>query len=398
MPTCRPGGRRWHSAEGQVLGQEVEVIRRCAWAAALALAASSAQAQSVTTYGLIDLAVEHVSAVGSPGSGLTRMPSLTGSLPSRIGLRGSEDLGDGLRAVFTLEMGFAPDQGTINQGGRAWGRQSFVGLSGNWGLVSFGRQYTMLFWSLLEADIMGPALYGTGSLDAYIPNARADNTFAYRGTFGGLTLGAMYSLGRDAVNAGSPAGTNCAGESAADPQACREWSALLKYDSPAWGTAMAVDEFHGGAGAFAGLTRSAMTDRRVSANGYVKLGGVKLALGLVRRENGAIATTPITTPTTTPTTTPRSDLWYAGASWPVTGLLTLEAQWHTLRYQGGSDAVLGALRGTYSLSRRTALYAAWGYIDNGAGLAISVSAGAGGSNPVPGATQQALAVGMRHSF
>ena len=367
-------------------GPEIDVIKRCACAATLVLAVCGAQAQSVTIYGLVDLAVEHVTAVGSPASGLTRMPSLTGSLPSRIGLRGSEDLGAGLRAVFTLEQGFAPDQGTINQGGRAWGRQSFVGLAGNWGTVSFGRQYTMLFWSLLEADVMGPALYGTGSLDAYIPNARADNTFAYRGTFGGLTLGATYSLGRDAVNVGSPAGTNCAGESAADPQACREWSALLKYDNPAWGAALAVDEFHGGAGAFAGLTSSALTDRRVSANGYVKLGGVKLTLGLVRRENEASATTP------------KSDLWYTGASWPVTDLLTLEAQWHALRYQGGSDAVLGALRGTYSLSRRTALYAAWGYIDNGAGLAISVSAGAGGSNPAPGATQQALAVGMRHSF
>ena len=169
---------------------------------ALALVASGALAQTVTVYGLVDLAVEHVTSVGSAGTGLSRMPGLTGSLPSRLGLRGSEDLGGGLRAVFTLEQGFAPDVGTQTQGGRAWGRQAFVGLAGDWGQLAIGRQYTMLYWSLLEADIMGPALYGTGSLDAYIPNARADNSVAYRGTFGGLSV--ADSPGQ-AVPAGLPA-------------------------------------------------------------------------------------------------------------------------------------------------------------------------------------------------
>jgi len=88
----------------------------------------------------------------------------------------------------------------------------------------------MLYWSLLDADVLGPGLYGSGSLDNTIPNARADNAVAYRGSFNGLTLGATCSLGRDAVHAGSPAGTNCPGELASDPEACREWSAMLKYD------------------------------------------------------------------------------------------------------------------------------------------------------------------------
>ncbi|CAD5375076.1 putative Outer membrane porin protein 32 precursor; 3-hydroxyphenylpropionic acid porine [Rubrivivax sp. A210] len=356
-------------------------------AATAATAAAPAAAQSVTVYGLIDLAVEHVTKVGAAGSGLTRMPSLTGTVSSRIGLRGSEDLGGGLRAVYAIEQGFAPDQGTLIQGGRAWGRQAFVGLAGNWGTVSLGRQYTMLFWSILDADVMGPALYGTGSLDAYIPNARADNALAWKGTFGGLTLGATYSLGRDTVNAGSPAGTNCAGESATDTKACREWSALAKVDTPAWGAALAIDEMRGGAGAFAGLTRSEMRDRRVSANGYGKFGGLKATLGLIRRDNGASAATP------------KSDLWYLGASWAASSALTLEGQWHTLRIKnGGGDADLLALRAAYAFSRRTSVYAMLGRIDNSAGLSISVSAGAGGSNPAPGVSQSAFAAGLRHAF
>lgn len=77
--------------------------------------------------------VEYVNNVGTTKSGLVRMPNLTGTVPSRWGVRGKEDLGGGLHAVFTLESGFAPDSGVSNQGGRLFGRQANVGLSGPWG-------------------------------------------------------------------------------------------------------------------------------------------------------------------------------------------------------------------------------------------------------------------------
>ncbi|MBT2304066.1 porin [Variovorax paradoxus] len=347
--------------------------------------ARAATASTVTLYGLIDAGVEYVK--GSSGH-VTRMPSLTGSLPSRWGVRGVEDLGDGLRGVFVLESGFDPGTGTLNQGGRGFGRQAFVGLSGGWGTLTMGRQYTMLFWSLLDADILGPNLYGIGSLDNYIPNARADNALVYRGTFNGLTLGASYSLGRDTANAGpSPAGTNCPGEGAPDSKACREWSALLKYDSQRWGAALAVDEIRGGPGAFAGLVSSALKDRRVSANGYVKLGEGQLSAGLIRRDNeGSIAT-------------PRSNLWYIGASYPVLPTLTLDAQLHRLNFENSRNkATLAAVRGTYHLSKRSAVYATVGRISNGGNLAMSVSGGAVGITPRAGGSQTGVMVGMRHSF
>ncbi|MGZ5266126.1 MAG: porin [Caldimonas sp.] len=355
-----------------------------AFAAAAALPSS---AQTVAVYGLIDVAVEHVSNVGASGHGLYRMPSVTGSLPSRIGFRANEDLGDGLRAVAVVEQGFAPDGGTFTQGGRAFGRQSYVGFTGPWGNVAVGRQYTMLYWSILDADILGTNLYGSGSIDAYIPNARADNAITYRGTFAGLTLGATYSLGRDSVNAGSPAGTNCPGEQAGDLKNCREWSALAKYDSPGWGAALAVDEIRGGAGAFAGLASSAMKDTRVSANGYANVGTLRLAAGLVRRDNDASAATP------------RSDLWYAGALYALTPVLKFDGEWFRLAFKGSSDrATLIAARATYSLSPRTAVYATLGHIANRGGLALSVSGGAGGSNPLPGTAQSGIGAGLRHSF
>ena len=277
-------------------------------------AAGGAQAQtasSVTLYGHLDTGIEHLTNVQGGGS-LTRMPGLTGTAPSRWGLRGSEDLGGGLSAVFALESGFGPDAGTFNQGGRGFGRQAWAGLSGGWGSVSLGRNYTMLYWALFDADLLGPNAFGLSSLDSYIPNTRTDNSLAYRGRFGAWSLGAAYSLGRDAVNAGpSPAGTNCAGESATDRQACRQWSAMLKYDTAPWGFALAVDEMRGGAGAFAGLTRSDLKDRRIMLNGYAALSPtIKLGAGLMRRDNDAAQAASASNGAT-----PRSTLAWGGLSW-----------------------------------------------------------------------------------
>ncbi|HSW19114.1 MAG TPA: porin, partial [Ramlibacter sp.] len=142
-------------------------------------ACAGAQAQTgstVSIYGLVDVALEHVSHVGASGAGLTRIPGVTGSLPSRLGFRGTEDLGGGLGSVFTLEMGLAPDSGNLNQGGRVFGRQSFVGLTSPWGSLTMGRQYTMLFWSMLDADVIGPAMHSIGAFDSYLPNARIDKS------------------------------------------------------------------------------------------------------------------------------------------------------------------------------------------------------------------------------
>lgn len=353
----------------------------------LAAAPLLASAQSsVTLYGVVDTGVEYVSNVGAGGHGLARMTTLTGTVPSRWGLRGTEDLGGGLKSIFVLESGFAPDSGVSNQGGRLFGRQALVGLSGPWGQVAFGRQYTMLFWAMLDQDILGPNVFGSGSLDSYIPNARADNAISYKGKFGGLTVGATYSFGRDVVNAGpSPSGTNCAGENPADKTQCREWSALLQYDNKTWGVAAAYDSQRGGPGAFGGLTRN-MRDDRLSVGGYMLLAKTKLGAGYLRRDNQASAT-------------PLSDLYYVGAAYDITPAFTLAGQVYYLKYHGSDNkALLGALRGTYNFSKRTSVYATAGYINNDGQLAMSVSGGAPGSNPKPGASQFGAMLGIKHVF
>jgi predicted porin len=359
-------------------------------------AAGAAHAQSsVNLYGLLDAGIESVSNVASVGR-LTRMPSNTATIPSRVGMRGREDLGGGLGAIFTLEMGLAPDTGASGQGGRLFGRQALVGLSGNWGALTLGRQYTMTFWSLLDSDLVGPTVYGLGALDAYIPNARADNSIAYKGKFSDLTVGATYSLGRDAVNAGpSPAGTNCAGESGADSKACREWSAMVKYDTKAWGAAVAYDRINGrtvGAApdaVFGGLTSSSLSDARLMVNGYVNIAAVKIGGGVIHRKNEGTVRTP-----------PKSDLWYLGASYPLTPAWTLDGHVARLVYKDADnfDSTIVTVKTMYNLSKRTAVYAQIGTIRNDSRTNVSVSSGAPGSNPAMGGSQTGTMVGVRHTF
>lgn len=351
-------------------------------------------AQSATFYGTIDVGVETVNNVGAAGESLTRVPTNTNSIPSRLGVRGSVDIGDANKAIYVAEIGFDPGNGNLNQGGRLLGRQAYVGLSGDYGTVSIGRQYTMVFWSMLDSDTFGGGIYGTGSLDSYIPNARADNALVWLGKFNGWTLGAEYSFGRDTVNAGpSPAGTNCPGEST-DAQACRQWSVMAKYDTPNWGFAVAQDRMNGrNVGAspdaiFGGLNATSKTDTRQMLNGWVKVAGAKIGAGVVRRKNDGNATVP------------ESDLSYLGVSAPLTPKLTLAAQWSALNYAANSDfnASLIAVRGTYALFKGTELFAQVGNIQNNAKSAVSVSGGATGSNPLAGTSQTAVDFGVRFSF
>ncbi len=363
--------------------------------AVLALASGAAGAQSVTLYGLVDTGIEYVSHANSSGNGLVRIPSVTGTLPSRWGLRGAEDLGGGVKAVFTLESGFNTDTGTAGQGGRLFGRQAWVGLAGSYGTLTLGRQYSMSFLSLGDADLLGPSQYAIGSLDTYIPNARTDNTVAYKGTFGGLTAGATYAFGRDAAG-GVPASGTCAGEQAGSASSCRTVSAMLKYDAATFGVAGAYEEQRGGAGATASFfngsapipfTNAGDKDRRLIANGYARLGPAKLGIGWIGRALMSAAGDV------------RSNLYFINGSYPLTAALTLDAGLlRIINTDQGRSATMAVLRGVYALSRRTALYAQTGYLWNSANAQYTVSGGGGGTTPGRGVNQLGAMVGMRHAF
>ncbi len=352
-------------------------------AAVAVLCSGAAMGQQVSVYGIVDVAFGRTTNVNAAGDGATKMPSLTGSVPSRLGFRGSEDLGRDLKAVFALETGFAPDSGTLGQGNRLFGRQAWVGLKGSYGILMLGRQNNMTFLSMAKADVMGPNIFSISSLDSYLPNARSDNTIGYLGTFSALTVGATYSLGRDTATSGGPGATGCGGENPADSQACRQVTAMLAWDSKAFGVLGAYDVLNGGAGAANGLVRSDYQDRRLSLNGYAMLGATKLGAGLIARRTEAAATT-------------RSDLYYLGASHPLAPQWQLDAQVSRLAIDASARrSTLLVARVSYLLSKRTALHASLGHMDNAGGAPVAIDAG---GTVGAGLDQNGLMLGVRHAF
>ncbi|PRF64452.1 porin [Burkholderia multivorans] len=370
------------------------------WVAAgcCVLSATAYAQSSVTLYGIIDTGVEFVSHANAKGDSLVRMPGITGEYASRWGLRGTEDLGGGLKALFVLENGFNPRAGDMGQGGRLFGRQSWVGLSNRFGQLSFGRQYTMTFWSMADSDILGPDIYSSSALDSYLANARSDNTIAYKGTFSGLTIGATYSFGRDSAGGNSPGQGSCNGPVPGSSQ-CRQWSAMLKYDAQNFGVAGAYDEQRGGTGAAANffngvapvrLANGADKDIRMQLNGWASLYGVKIGAGWIGRR---VETDSPAVPDV------HSDLFYLGAQYSITPAFILDGEVYRMENsQQDARATMATLRGTYLLSKRTAVYLQTSYLGNSPNAAYSVSVGGGGTTPSKGANQVGVMAGMRHMF
>ena len=357
---------------------------RVAAALTCALAAAAAQAQTtVQIYGVVDTSISYLTNVDAAGHAVTKMNSVTGELPSRIGFRGTEDLGHGLQAFFVLENGLSLDTGMTGQGGRLFGRAANVGLKGAWGTLTLGRQLNMTYIAPQKADVLGPSLFALGSIDPYLPNARSDNAIGYMGNFGPLVVGATYSLGRDASNAGGPPATNCAGEVPGNAQACRQYTGLLGYETPAWGVNTSYDRMHGNTGAAGGLTGSANTDTRMTLNGYVMLGAAKIGAGVIDRDTKAS------------TGRTESDLYYLGASYPV-GAFTFDAQWaKRVTRHVDADVTMLVARVTYALSKRTYLYTGVGRMDNEGTAAVPLDAsGSVGA----GKTQNGFMAGLRHHF
>ena len=146
---------------------------------------------------------------------------------SRWGLRGTEDLGGGLKALFVLESGFSSGDGTLQQGGALFGRQAFVGLAKNdVGSLTFGRQYSFSTdylggnYSMGSQTPAGNYAYHINDLDQ-LTSSRINNSIKFSSAnFAGVTFGGMYGFSNQAgAFAGSPtttaAGTTTQGSSSA---------------------------------------------------------------------------------------------------------------------------------------------------------------------------------------
>jgi predicted porin len=174
---------------------------------------------SVTLYGVIDEGFDYTNNV--TGSKVYELQSGYAQ-GSRWGLKGSEDLGGGVKAVFQIENGFNINTGKLGQGGLGFGRQAFLGLSDDrLGLVTLGRQYDSV------VDYLGQTT-ANGNWAGYLfshpyDNDNTDNTFRVNNTVKytspslyGFQFGGTYSFSND---------TNFANN--------RQYSAGMQYESGA---------------------------------------------------------------------------------------------------------------------------------------------------------------------
>jgi predicted porin len=235
--------------------------------ASLAAMTSIAHAQSsVTLYGALDTSIAYFgNQQGTNHSGGTFEMAAGNISPNLWGLKGTEDLGGGLSAIFKLESGFNIDNGRLGQGSRIFGRTAMVGLTGdNTGTISLGRQYDPLIdliQPLTNDDTFGPTFATPGDIDNYDNSYRTNNSIKYTTpNYAGLQGSAMYAFG------GVP-GSTASGQT---------YAAALAYNHGPFGFAAGyfhANSDHGTAASFDGLNPDAASfavdSEAISAGDYV---------------------------------------------------------------------------------------------------------------------------------
>ena len=182
--------------------------------AVLGFAGAAMAQSSVTLYGVADAGVGKIKSqtydpiTGTLGGNNDRSDktefisaSTMNNGTSRLGVRGVEDLGGGLKAGFNFETGIDLDDGAqASSGNTMWGRQANLWLGGNWGTVKLGRQFTPSYLATAAYDLTGTANYSalTNTYAYAGAGARASSAFAYvTPNFGGFTAAAAYVTKHD---------------------------------------------------------------------------------------------------------------------------------------------------------------------------------------------------------
>jgi predicted porin len=331
--------------------------------AVLAVSGAAMAQSSVTLYGIADVWVGNIKAseVAANPAGLSKIDS-GGVSGSRWGIRGAEDLGGGLKAIFTLENGFDISKGTSPGG---FNRQAFVGVSGGFGTVVLGKPWTAM------DDVMGASNSGFDSAlsatnGVWVSNViyagNPGNTIKYTTpNFGGLNAGISHSL--DEINAVKKDITDFSLSYGAGPVA-----ANLGYQVQ---------------GGFSGTNDLKIT----TVNGSYDLGVAKLLASYAQSK----------------VSTAKATEYQIGVDVPLSSALTVSAGYAQSKrnasaatgfaagvadsgvFAGRKNAGFG-LAASYSLSKRTSVYG---------GVSSAKGENAAGADV---SKRQLYAVGVRHAF
>lgn len=343
------------------------------------LVSAPAFAQSnVQIYGIVDVGFQHTS--GSDTNTLRSRSGIDSGMQSgsRIGFRGTEDLGNGLKASFVLEQGLGVDTGALQSTG--YHRQSFLALSGNFGTVAAGRQYTPQFNLLgkvdpFETGTIGDINYGRGvyfnGAFAAPTTIRLDNLLAYVSPdFGGFSVVAGYTR-------------NGIGDEAATPKGTKSGDAKI------W----AINPNYSNGPLFVGLNYHQVKidaadykDKVWDLGAAYDFGVVRVSAvyGQIKNEVGNADT--------------KVKQWLVGASVPVgqAGKVLVSYARNTVDLDGGAPdekAKKWAVGYTHDLSKRTNVYAAYAKISTNDAAEGNFSVRSTADDYTKG-----LNIGIRHKF
>ncbi len=361
--------------------------------AVLAASGAASAQSSVTLFGVVDATVRYVDASAGGNVWALTNSGLTGS---RLGFRGTEDLGGGLAASFWLEAGVNNDNGTgvasntnnqINgvtgtgTQGLTFNRRSTVSLSGNWGELRLGRDFLPSFWNVGIFDPFGTqgvganaifsyaglALLTGGTLNVTSAGVRASNSIGYLlPKLGGFYGQAMLAMGE---NPEKVAGVTNPNKNNGNVASVRVGYASGPFDaSYSWGG-----------------TTFAPSEQYVQQNlGASWNFGVAKIMGLWNQES-ALAR--------------KANSYMLGATMPIgVGELKASYTWGSST-NDGLDGSMIAIGGVYNLSKRTALYTTYSYISNN-GKTATYNFGLAGTPAIPpvGNNTWGLDLGVRHLF
>jgi predicted porin len=345
----------------------------------LGLAGTAAQAQTnVTIYGIMDAAI--VGESGGSGGRVTKVTS-GAAAASRIGFRGTEELGDGMQAYFTLETGAKIDTGELDATNTVFNRQAFVGLKTKAGAVAFGRQYTPYHLTLTSvADPFGTGYAGTSKnlFPDNGTNVRTSNTVTYASPkVNGLNVELAYSVGEQT-----------------DSSAGRQYGGAIGYAHGPLTLRLAYNSKNTDVVA-TGTSHELGRNTLLGGNYDFQWAKLYFAYGIDKGFNSATlgnANNPYGGVRPTPSTDGRDML--LGFSAPIgPGRLIFSAMHKDDRTGFDQDASSWGIGYLYDLSKRTGLYAAYAHINNHNGAGYTVA-----NNTESGTGDTGYNLGIRHTF
>ncbi len=369
-----------------------KLLTACAVAVSVVPAAALAQS-SVSISGILDIGVR----ADSGATGGTNYSVSSGQMfGSRLDFIGVEDLGGGLKAGFVLEAGIAMDTGAgtanppaaVATDGLTFGRTAAVSIgSDKTGYLSFGRQYNPI-WALSASGSNDPfaGSWLGGNAVVYSNTVLASNSIAY--SYGytertmlraapvqGLGFAAIYALGEAA--GGLPKNSG------------RQMGFNISYGAGPWFGGYAMHRVNGSSQALSGT--APVTDKPVltqqTLSGAYNFGFLRLHAGLNRGKNDVVGAAAFSR---------RS--WTLGATVPLAANQSLRVMVGQAKNKAAANADWDMVQVGYfyEFSKRTALYTAYGVIDNdpNAQTAFARSIGAFGR----GSTPKAFIAGIRHFF